>query len=369
MGDTTLPTFEAVARELGAWDPRRVKLSPYPTARLTTGAVVRFRTAEDPEKLRGPNLSGVWLDEASLMAREAYTIAIACLREKGEQGFLSGTFTPKGVAHWSYDIFGKGRPDTFLVHSHTRDNPFNPPEFAETLLRQYGEGALARQELGGEFLDDDEAKVIPAAWVRLAMDRWREMHRQRPGPPAGVRLSAVGVDVARGGKAQTVLAPRWGAWWAPLTRRPGSATPDGDAVAGWVAAALAANTGALVAIDVIGVGSSAYDSCRRLLPGARILPVVSSDSTKATDRAGLLRFLNVRAFGWWSLRELLDPRNGHKPALPPDDELLADLTAPKWEMTAGGVKIQSKDEVVKALGRSVDAGDAVVYSILLPPGG
>src|SRR5262245_33728871 len=68
LHDITLPKFEALARDVGVWDHRTVKLTPYPTAILSTGAEVRFRTAEDPQKLRGPDLSGVWLDEPSLLA-------------------------------------------------------------------------------------------------------------------------------------------------------------------------------------------------------------------------------------------------------------------------------------------------------------
>jgi hypothetical protein len=99
LADETFPTFKAIAQELGTWDPAGVKMTPYLPVRLGTGATVRFRTAEDPDKMRGPNLSGVWLDEASLMDEEAFKIAIACLREDGEQGWLSATFTPKGLGH------------------------------------------------------------------------------------------------------------------------------------------------------------------------------------------------------------------------------------------------------------------------------
>lgn len=162
LGDTTFPTFKALARDLGVWDAGGVRLTPYPSVTLATGATVRFRTAEDPERMRGPNLSGVWLDEASLMPEDAYTIAIASLREAGEQGWLSATFTPKGRYHWTYEVFGKARKDTELFRARTGDNPFNPPGFEDTLRHQYAP-QLARQELGGEFLDIEGAEW-PAAW-------------------------------------------------------------------------------------------------------------------------------------------------------------------------------------------------------------
>ncbi len=49
-------------------------------------AEVLFRSAENPENLRGSNLSGVWFDEASLMKPEALDVVLACLREKGADG-------------------------------------------------------------------------------------------------------------------------------------------------------------------------------------------------------------------------------------------------------------------------------------------
>lgn len=158
MQDTTFPTFRQQAEALGVWDARRVRLSPYPTVTLTTGATVRFRTAEDPERMRGPNLTGCWLDEASLMPREAYLIAIAALREQGEQGWLSATFTPKGLSHWTYDVFGKGTPDTAIFHAPTKANPFLPPDFQHRLEIQYGHGLRALQELEGQFCNVEGAE-------------------------------------------------------------------------------------------------------------------------------------------------------------------------------------------------------------------
>lgn len=121
-------------------------------ATLGNGAEVLFRSLDDPERARGPNLSGAWIDEASLVDEAAWNIVIACLRERGEQGWLSATFTPKGRDHWTYRVFGTQRPDTALFHATTRDNPFLPVGFYDALRQQYTE-TFAAQELGGEFID------------------------------------------------------------------------------------------------------------------------------------------------------------------------------------------------------------------------
>ena len=74
-----------------------------------------------------------------------------------------------------------------------------------------------------------------------------------------------------------------------------------------------------------------------------------------------LRFFNKRAEVIWRFREALDPgQDGGSPiALPDDQMLVSDLTAVHWELTANGIKVTPKRDVVKLLGRSPDRGDAV----------
>lgn len=207
-------------------------------------------------------------------------------------------------------------------------------------------------------LTDDAYQVIPTVWVRAAMARWEAGGDHGP-------LTAVGVDVARGGDDQTVLARRHGTWFARLEKHPGRTTPDGQAVVSLLAVALA--DGGRANIDVIGIGSSAYDIAR--MQGLAVSPVNFAERSTAVDRSGQLRFVNVRAEAWWRLREALDPERGENLALPNDPELLGDLRAPRWAMQTNGIKIEDKEDIRKRLGRSPDCGDAVVlawYAALSP---
>lgn len=194
MSDTTFPTFKAIAQDLGVWDAHKVRTSPYPTVELSTGATIRFRTLDDPEKARGPNLSGVWLDEGSLMEEGAYKICIACLREAGEQGWLSVTATPKGMSHWTYEVFATGRPDTELIHCATSDNPFLPKAFADTLAKQYV-GQFAAQELGGLFVQIEGAEFV-AEW--FGSDIWFADWPH----PSEVLLKVIALDPSKGKDAR-----------------------------------------------------------------------------------------------------------------------------------------------------------------------
>lgn len=211
----------------------------------------------------------------------------------------------------------------------------------------------------GDFaasLVDDDWQVIPTAWVQAAMARWRP-----DGRPS--YLTALGVDVARGGKDKTVQAKRYETWIGPLIRHAGKQTPDGQAVVRLIMESLADEVDvhhAIVHIDATGVGTSPADLARG--EGIKINPVIFAAATNARDRAGMLRMRNQRAWLWWNMRDMLDPDRGDDIALPQDQELLADLTAPRWKMTASGVQIEDKDEIIKRIGRSPDAGEAVILA-------
>jgi hypothetical protein len=177
-----------------------------------------------------------------------------------------------------------------------------------------------------------------------------------------VPMDALGVDVARGGQDRTVLTARHGAWFGAQHVFPGSATPDGPTAA---ALAIKYRIGnAAVNVDVIGVGTSVVDSLKATI-GERAVPINGSAGSEARDHSGQLGFLNLRAEIWWKLREALDPQSGQDLAIPNDPELRADLCAPKWKLSARGVQVEGKEDLIKRLGRSPDKGESLLYASAL----
>jgi hypothetical protein len=245
------------------------------------------------------------------------------------------------------------RSRTFIP-ARLSDNPFLAGTGYAAVLQGMPE-PLRSQMLYGDFeigTKDDPWQVIPTSWIRAAQARWSEEAK-----PEG-KQTAVGVDVARGGIDKTVLAPRYGVWFGPLEKYPGTDTPDGPTVAGLVAASL--TNGGYANEDVIGVGASVYDLGR--LQNLDVRAINFAAGSDAFDKSGRLGFVNVRAAAYWGMREALDPDSGDGLMLPPDPELLADLTAPKWSMRTSGIQIESKEDIVKRIGRSPDSGDAVVLA-------
>ena len=64
------------------------------------------------------------------------------------------------------------------------------------------------------------------------------------------------------------------------------------------------------------------------------------------------------------MRESLDPAFNPTLAIPDDDELLAELTAPTWEIGIDNkIQVESKDDLRERLGRSTDRADAVLQTL------
>lgn len=287
--------------------------------------------------------------------------------------------TPDGELRWYYTeadgkeaeapngdpievVYGNGKKETIFPQSRTfiqarvTDNPYLIRTGYVAKLQAMPE-PLRSQLLYGDMsagMEDDAYQVIPTEWVRLAMARWT------PEPPTGIPQTALGVDVARGGKAQTVISERRGQWFAALRKYPGADTPNGPIVAAWVIKAHQDDS--TINIDILGPGGSPYDFLKGQTWLKTVIPVNNSGLTKLRDKSGKMGFSNVRAASYWKLREALDPDGEVKLALPPDNALLADLTAPRWKPLTSGIQLEPKKDIEERLGRSVDCGDAVVLA-------
>lgn len=253
----------------------------------------------------------------------------------------------------------RGETETIIPRSRTfipaglKDNPYYAKGGYAGVLQAFPE-PIRSALLYGDFtgaMEDDPWQVIPTDWVNAAMVRWQE---KPPGP-----MSAAGVDVARGGRARTVVVPRHSDWFGEPKEKPGTETSTGIQAAAFVTTVL--RDGAPAQVDVIGVGASCYDQLVEL--GVPAAAMDAREGTSAKDKAGVLGFFNKRAEWWWNMREALDPETGDNLALPPLPELRADLCAPRWEPCPKGIKIEPKEAVEERLQRTVDVGDACVMAL------
>ena len=245
-----------------------------------------------------------------------------------------------------------------FIPSSLSDNPF----LAQTDYQKRLDALPAeiRNILLGGFATsfaDAEFQTIPTDWIKQAQARWK------PKSPDGIPMCAIGVDVAQGGADQTILACRFDGWYAPLIAVPGKQTPFGRDVAGLVVSHR--RDAAVIIIDMGGgFGGAALEHLRENLGSEVVIGYKGAEGSTARTADRQLPFYNRRSQAYWKFREALDPSQlqGSSIMLPDDAELVADLTAPTFEVGTRGIQVEAKEDVVKRLGRSCDKGDAVVMA-------
>ena len=196
-----------------------------------------------------------------------------------------------------------------FVPAALRDNPFLARTGYQATLDGLPE-PMRSAIRDGNFMasrEDHAWQVIPTAWVMAANERWHA------GKPLMAAMTALGLDVARGGRDATVLSPRYGRWFDVQIVVPGRDTPDGPSVAALAAGKI--RDRAPVAVDSIGIGAAAEDALSNA--GLTVVAMNGSERSTRATRDGAFHFLTKRSELWWSLREALDPDLGEDIALPP----------------------------------------------------
>jgi len=243
-----------------------------------------------------------------------------------------------------------------FIPAHLGDNPFLADTGYDAVLDAMPEPFRSAIRDGNFMVArvDEADQLIPTEWIRRAQARWKA------DPPYGVPQCAIGVDAARR-KDKTVLAPRHDGWFAVLIAVPGLETPHGSDVAALVMKHR--RNDSVIILDCGETnGAQAYAHLKE--NGIEVRAHLGMDKSVRRTAEKQLKFVNKRAQICWGFREALDPgQDGGSPiALPDDPELVSDLTALRWEVTPNGIKVTPKKDVVAALGRSTDKGDAVVMS-------
>ncbi len=244
------------------------------------------------------------------------------------------------------------------------DNQFLAADGEYRRMLQATPEPLRSQLLYGKFdteQDVDKWQVIPTAWVEAAILRGKA--RARPTH----LMTAMGVDVAHGGRDRTVIARRYDDWIAPLLIYEGKETPDGKSAAKLVMDAYEGS--GYINVDAIGYGASCAE---KLLDaedeGGWAMDCVTAMNvgTKSTyrDKSRKYKMYNKRAEMHWRLRDALDPDNDSQFALPDDRGLVMELCSATWCPKPSGIHVESKDEIKKRTTVSPDLAEAVMLSML-----
>ena len=181
--------------------------------RLTwaNGAMATLFSAEEPERLRGPQHEVMWADELAAWKylRETWDMAMFGLR-LGTRPRICITTTPKPLPVLREIVKD---PRTVITRGSTFDNAQNlAPAFLQAIRDKYEGTRLGRQELNAEVLDDVPGalftrEMIDKALVRAAPDLVRVVVAVDPSGTKGEsdKGDSIGIVVAGKGTDGTLI--------------------------------------------------------------------------------------------------------------------------------------------------------------------
>lgn len=174
------------------------------TVEFPNGTFLQFKTADDPQSLRGSGLDILWVDEAAFVrSKEAWSVARPALSDK--IGLLISTTTPQGK-NWFWEEFFRGKaledPRQFRVEYTSLDNPyFHKEEWIYAMENMHP--ALFKQEYMASF-DAMAGLTLNGEWLQyFTFDKEPDLSTgAEPIPRAAdgrVRLHKyIGIDPATG---------------------------------------------------------------------------------------------------------------------------------------------------------------------------
>jgi len=263
--------------------------------------------------------------------------------------FDTPNFTAFGITEedmanntWREKIAGRPLPNPKMI----------TPEWVYDKYKRWKPGSVMYEaRVLGNFPASGNDTLIPLNWIELAIERWEEMEE------CGV--VELGIDVARFGEDNTVLAPKIGDKVLELEVYSKLDTME---TTGYAIQAHKHYKSTNIKVDIIGIGAGVYD---RLIEQS--YPAVAVNVAESASEAGCDKFANKRSELYWHLRERLDPdpRINPRPiALPPDEDMMLELASIKYKIDSKGkIVIEPKEEMKKRIGRSPDRADAVMIAV------
>jgi predicted phage terminase large subunit-like protein len=135
--------------------------------RLKNGSIIKGIPASEPDRFRGPQFHGGWLDELAAWdyLDEAWDMIQFGMR-LGQAPKLICTTTPKPKP-LILDLVNRDGEDICYTSATTYDNIKNlAPTFQKQIL-QYEGTTIGRQELYAEIIDPEESGVVKRKWFKL----------------------------------------------------------------------------------------------------------------------------------------------------------------------------------------------------------
>lgn len=297
-------------------------------------------------------------DEAAGIPPEIYTAAQGNLTSKNSRLLLIGNPTSPTGMFYEYSK----NPNWNRIQISAFDSPaIEEPDKYPYLVNQkwimereaeWGKSSpMYVARVLGEFPLESEDTLIPLSWLEAAVKRYTERTNKDLLVSDHTYL---GADIARYGQDKSVCATYQPNKVLPLKKVQGKDTVAVQKMINQEALAAGAKL-VQITLDDTGVGGGVTDQLRN-----QMMPVVGINfNQKAQNRRF---FRNARCEIMWNLREVL---KAGEIALPPDDELLSQLSSIKYRMDqkTNFIEIETKDEMRERGLKSPDCAWAVALAV------
>lgn len=346
-------------KKLLRWTKTRVYMRGYEERWFATA-----RTATRPENMQGFHEDYMLfiVDEASGVADPIMEAVLGTLSGPENKLLLCGN--PTRTSGVFYDSHNRDR-DLYKTHKvSSLDSPRTSKENIAMLKRKYNEGSdVWRVRVLGEFPKAEADAFIPLEFAELA---------QKSETSGTGDVLHLGVDVARYGDDETVIAPRIGHKVFQLRTYFKQGT---TATTGWVLSTAKEMMKqypqlreAVIRVDDSGVGGGVTDELQEAIYDQnlpyRVIPI---NNGSASDDE---HYENKGTECWAAVRDVLEESfsrymRGEDPDIefPDDEKLVTQLTSRKYRMTSKGkIALERKEDMKKRGLQSPDRADAVVLA-------
>jgi len=289
------------------------------------------------------------MDEASGIADPIWNVSEGFFTDLAPLRLWIAISNPRNTSGRFYDCFHKDRGfwNTKSIDSRTVEGI--DPAVYQRIADKYGEDHdVTRVEVKGEFPKSGEDNVISLGLVEESVERDVE--------PASTSKIIWGLDVARFGLDRSCLVKRQGnrllekpLWW-----RGKDTMQTAGKIVDMYNKAVPSQKPDMIVVDVIGLGAGVVDRLKE--QGLPVKGVNVSESPSVGDR-----FMRLRDDLYFRMREWFEGRDCSIPK--GCDELIGELVMPWYDHTSSGkVKVATKPEMKKKLGRSPDLADAFMLT-------
>lgn len=350
---TILVTFFAIC------DPRLIRSFNQSKMEITflNGSVLTFieaNVSKDPQlnKLRGLEISWAGMDEASEVDEKVFIALITRLRWKLPNGNLPRyeirlTSNPENC--WIVPAFIQSdNPDHKYVQVSTLDNYAETDTYYLNLKKAYANMPdRYRQYVLGEFVNTDSInQLIPNIYIGKAVQKIENGFG-----------SSIGIDVARYGSDKTVFTVIENGNIVLIEDYPQTSITEVATRA--IALMQQYNIPpACVGIDAVGLGAGVIDNLRA--NGYEVQELQGGASPVETNTQEAFKPYNLRAQMYWALKRELEEGNIGGITHP---SLVQELSIIRYNIVSDKtVRVLSKDDIKKILGRSPDFADSLVYA-------